>query len=295
MGAPAPQGVAASGQPPLAERNGVGANAVVSGTITAVGPTVPFAFRGPINLIIGAAVTKTLTTTAASLAATLNSATNVAAGGSINSANVPPGTTIGVLSGTDVTLAVPPVTIYGVTNTAQAKISGLISTTGLLGAAVSGYGIAAGATVTAIDTAAIAPGANNSGSPGAVSISVTPSAVVGSNSVPQPFVFTRTGNAITATGADAAAIITGVGSVYVGQVQLERSFDGGSTFWPCNIGGSGAIAMWDAGTPVSITYGEPEKNVLYRLNCLAYTSGNIAYRISQTGAAAESLAIAPPI
>ena len=47
------------------------------------------------------------------------------------------------------------------------------------------------------------------------------------------------------------------------------------------------------GTPVSLTFGEPERNVLYRTNCLAYTSGTINYRISQTGGANESLAIGP--
>jgi hypothetical protein len=77
-------------------------------------------------------------------------------------------------------------------------------------------------------------------------------------------------------------------------VQLERSFDGGATFIAGNIG-AGALAQFTgaAVTPVDLTFGEPEKNVLYRLNCLAWTSGTINFRISQTGGAAESLAIGP--
>lgn len=93
------------------------------------------------------------------------------------------------------------------------------------------------------------------------------------------------------SGTDAAAIVTGAGILYVGTVQIERSFDGGRTWIVCNVGGSGQLAQYNAGTPVSLTFGEPEKQVLYRLNCVAYTSGVINYRISQTGGAAESLAI----
>jgi hypothetical protein len=34
---------------------------------------------------------------------------------------------------------------------------------------------------------------------------------------------------------------------------------------------------------------EPEKGVLYRLNCIAFTSGTINYRISTTGQAGTTL------
>ena len=56
---------------------------------------------------------------------------------------------------------------------------------------------------------------------------------------------------------------------------------------------AGALAQFTAGTPVSVTFGEPEKNVLYRLNCIAYTSGTINYRFSQTAGANEALNFGP--
>jgi hypothetical protein len=55
----------------------------------------------------------------------------------------------------------------------------------------------------------------------------------------------------------------------------------------------GTLAQWTTGTPVSITFGEPERNVNYRLNCIVYSSGLITYRFSQTGGANESLSIGP--
>lgn len=95
----------------------------------------------------------------------------------------------------------------------------------------------------------------------------------------------------TATGADTTAKFTSATISYVGNIQLERSFDGGATWIVCNIGGSGALAQWSAGTPVSLSFGEPEREVQYRLNCLTYSSGTINYRISATGQAAVSLSV----
>ena len=60
-------------------------------------------------------------------------------------------------------------------------------------------------------------------------------------------------------------------------------------------GGAGAQAVWTTGTDVSIVVGEPEKGVLYRLNCTAISEGPINYRFSTTGMAAVSLAIGTPI
>lgn len=79
-------------------------------------------------------------------------------------------------------------------------------------------------------------------------------------------------------------------------VRLERTFDGGTTWVVCGIGGAGMQAVWN--TPnqdVSVIVGEPEKGVGYRLNCTAFTSGPVNYRLSATGGAALSLAVASPI
>ena len=294
MALPAPASVDAAGIPPLGDQ----ATNVLSGSFAAVGPTAPFAFRGPMNLALWGSINTALTTTAGSLSASVASATGLAAGAAINSVNVPFGTTIGALSGTAVTLALPPITIYGTLNPSNARISGLASTTGLVGATVTVPSIAensvipAGTTILSIIQAAV-PATNISpGTPGIALMSASPTSVVTTNQ-PIALQFAQTGNAITASGADSKAIFTGAAVTYSGTVQVERSFDGGATFLCCNVGGSGQLAQYTAGTPINITFGEPEKQVLYRLNCTIYTSGTANYRISQTGGAAESLAIGP--
>ena len=149
----------------------------------------------------------------------------------------------------------------------------------LVGSTVSGPGIVVGTTV--LSTPA----------DGSVVLSAAPTSAASLNA-PVPFRFALAGAAVVA-GVDTAAVFTGAGVAYSGTVQLERSFDGGGTWLVCNIGGAGALAQYNSGTPVSLTFGEPEQDVLYRLNCVAYTSGTINYRISQTGGAAESLAVGP--
>jgi hypothetical protein len=302
MGIPAGIGVAAAGLPNAGDQ----ANAVVSGQITAVGPTAPFACRGPMNAAIWNSINTALTTTKGSLAATVASATGLAAGNAINSINVPDGTTIGALAGTNVTLALPPVTYPasgantingGVTLPPGSNVAALLGATVTVPSTgnANGFGTAtlpAGTTVVAINQTDIAPSSNSPGRPGIIVLS-NAFTVVQSNNLPVPLQFAPTGNAITTTGADAKATFTGALVTWDATVQLERSFDGGSTFIVCNIGGTGTLAQYLDLASVSLTFGEPEKEVLYRLNCIEYTSGTINYRISQTGGAAESLAIGP--
>lgn len=287
-------GTAASGIPPLGDQ----ATAVLLGQITAVGPTAPFAFRGPMNLSIWDSINTALTTTAGSLTASVNSATGLAAGNAINSVNLPRGSTIGVLSGTTVTLALAPRTHRG-TISAGGQITLAGPTDRLLGATVTvpsasvqGITLPANTTVTAVLQAYVAPSLNDQkGVPGIIQLSANPTLIPG-DPAPRAFQFALTGNGVVVTGADAAATFTGSGITFNATVQLERSFDGGLTWIACNLGTAGAIAQWLTG-PISFTFGEPEKQTLYRLNCLAYTSGTINYRISQTGGANESLAIGP--
>jgi hypothetical protein len=66
---------------------------------------------------------------------------------------------------------------------------------------------------------------------------------------------------------------------FVGTVQLERSFDGGATWIVAAKDTSGTAAAYTA--PCSLVCSEPESGVIYRLNCTAYTSGTVSYRISQ--------------
>lgn len=298
MGIPAPNGVDAAGLPNLGDQ----ANAVLAGVISAVGPTAAFAFRGPMNLAMWNSTTRTLTTTAGSLAATVDSATGVIAGGSIKSTNVPPGTTVGAISGTNVTLALMPLTYQA---SGLGLASALVtlppgsSVANLVGAAVSvpsnaeQVTLPSGTTVVAVVQADIAPSLNGPGQPGVIRLSNAPTVVPPKSDTYTPLQFAPTGNAITTTGADAAASVSDSTTAFDATVQIERSFDGGATFLACNIGGNGQVASYVDLTTVQLTFGEPEKNVLYRLNCLEYTAGTINYRFSQTGGAAESLAIGP--
>ena len=87
----------------------------------------------------------------------------------------------------------------------------------------------------------------------------------------------------------------GPNGAWVGTVRLERSFDGGTTWIVCGVGGGGQQAIWTTGTDLSFIIGECEKGVLYRLNCSAWASGTINWRFSTTGAAAMSLSVASVI
>ena len=69
-----------------------------------------------------------------------------------------------------------------------------------------------------------------------------------------------------------------ISGTFVATVRLERSFDGGSTWHPCTRSDGGA-RQWTA--PISIVVREPEDGVEYRLNCTAFTSGTVDYRLSQ--------------
>lgn len=115
----------------------------------------------------------------------------------------------------------------------------------------------------------------------------------------------------TATGQSASFLCWGPFNLFIygssgpngawnGAVRLERSFDGGTTWVVCGIGGDGTQAVWPsaaggAGTDVSVVVGEPEKGMLYRLNCTVRNSGTINYRMSATGQAALSMAVASVI
>lgn len=301
MGIAAQYGISASGQP----NAGDGANAVASGVLSAVGPSAPFSFRGPMNLELWASYNTALTTTLASLTATIGAAGALAIGSSINSANVLPGSTLKTITGTSITIAPPPLSFWSTIlangqvtippGTAGVFAALLLGATVALQSNVAGVTLPAGTTVTGIIQNDVAATNISAGRPAILQLSNPPTGLTPNNGT-IPLVFTPTANSVVTAGADALASFTGAAIVYTGTVQLERSFDGGRTWLVCNVGSGGTLAQWNAGTPVSITFGEPEKNVLYRLNALAYTGiagTTLNYRISQTGGAAESLAIGP--
>lgn len=269
MGIPALAGVSASGLPPAGDK----ANAVVSGTITAVGPTQPFAFRGRVNIALYASYNTSLTTTNGSLTASVGTSGAIAAGTSIKSANVPAGTTFGAFTGPGGTLALPAITLWGFTDAGASQINGVERTSGLIGATISGPGIQAGTTITSIVQEMVPATIHNPQVRGVFGLSL-PVTAVPAIVARQPFLVGLGSNAVV-SGTDAAAIFTGSAITYTATINLERSFDGGSTW--IHIGAA----------PLDIS--EAEACVLYRLNCTAYTSGTINYRISQTGVAATAL------
>ncbi len=65
---------------------------------------------------------------------------------------------------------------------------------------------------------------------------------------------------------------------FVATVQLERSFDGGTTYAPLSGSTIGTTITFT--TPTTFIGNETERGVLYRVNCTAYTSGTANVRIS---------------
>ncbi len=87
----------------------------------------------------------------------------------------------------------------------------------------------------------------------------------------------------TATGQSSAIAFYGPFSValwgtFAGTVQVQKSFDGGTTWIPYGADDTGAIPVVSA--PVSFRAVESELGVNYRLACTAFTSGTINYRLS---------------
>ena len=88
----------------------------------------------------------------------------------------------------------------------------------------------------------------------------------------------------TGTGQSASRRVQGQFNVslwgtFVGTISVERSFDNGATWINCSRDTAGTDNAFTA--PTTQVLNEPENGVLYRVNCTAFTSGTINYRISQ--------------
>lgn len=93
--------------------------------------------------------------------------------------------------------------------------------------------------------------------------------------------FTGTGQSagITVKGVDdqrGHPLNVSLWGTFVGTVRVERTFDNGTTWLPMTALGS-AINFTG---PASEVFDEGEAGVQYRLNCTAFTSGTINYRLS---------------
>lgn len=288
MGIPALPGVSGSNRN-QADR----ANAVVFGTFAALGASAPLSVWGPMNVVVWGELADALTTTAGSANVTAASATGSVNGDTLVSANLPPGTTI--LSGgagTALVATFPPQFWQGVIVNGSAIINFPAASSGpslpadlttLIGATIlnSDY-FASGTTILAADNTLrrlTASAAATAGPP---------------NNQPAFIEFKPTGNAVKTSGADANALIMGPATAINLTLQLERSFDGGRKWIACNLGGDATLAQWVLTKPLSLSFGEPEAGMLYRLNCLAFaavTNVTVRYRLSTTGQASTSLSV----
>lgn len=78
--------------------------------------------------------------------------------------------------------------------------------------------------------------------------------------------------------AKRGALNVTIWGTFSGTVQIERSFDGGSTWFVLDKDTSGTDLTFTA--PQSVVIDEPENGVLYAVNCTNYVSGTINFRLS---------------
>jgi hypothetical protein len=90
--------------------------------------------------------------------------------------------------------------------------------------------------------------------------------------------FTATGQSSALTPVAGRGFNISLWGTFVATVRLERSFDGGTTWLPITANGTGLMNFTAA---CSEQWSDDEVGVQYRLNCTAYTSGTVNYRISQ--------------
>lgn len=269
------------------------ANGVVTGVIAAVGAGKPFSVWGPMNFVLYTTVNLSLQVTKGSNGATIGGAgANVNVGDTVKSSLVPPGTTVLTNSAGTATLAFPTQTWPGQLVAGQPIIrfpNGVptgLNLNALVGATIAAAGQSYfGSGVTVLSVGADGLSLNLSAAP--ASVPTTPT--------PIPIEFALTANCITASGTDNNALFIGSGITMNGTFILERSFDGGPTWIGCNVGGSGTLAKYvNPANPLSITFGDPEMAMLYRINCTAFGSNSgvvINYRFSTTGQAAVSVSV----
>ncbi len=101
------------------------------------------------------------------------------------------------------------------------------------------------------------------------------------------FVVTGT---FTATGVSPYFVVYGpfnisVWGTFSGTVLVQRSFDGGTT-WLTRTDTPSGSGSFTASTSFALS--EPERGVLYQLDCSAYVSGTVNYRMSGTGVSTTS-------
>lgn len=89
----------------------------------------------------------------------------------------------------------------------------------------------------------------------------------------------------TEAGTSSAIVLYGdfnfsLRGTFAATIVLEKSFDGGTTWIPVSLDGTGSpVSLVSQGA--SIVTQEVEAGMLYRVNCPSYASGSAFWRISQ--------------
>lgn len=90
----------------------------------------------------------------------------------------------------------------------------------------------------------------------------------------------------TGTGQSQPVAVLGKASILIeggiGTVHIEKSFNDGSTYFVSSKNSDGNAASYTTASNVAFNghIDEPMSRIKYRLNCTAYTSGSINYRIT---------------
>lgn len=290
MAVPASPGLAANDKSATSQDR---ANALVTGTLTAVGPGKAMPAWGPLNFMAYGVIAGALTIAASGTnAGAVVSVTNINVGDSVQSTLVPAGTTVKTSGGgTALTFAFPTQTwqcnlIKSAAITFPNGVPGGLTLSTLVGAAVSdpnGY-FGSGVTVLGVGADGVS-----------LLLSAAPTSLPTLNA-PVPVEFALTANCLVA-GVDSAATYSGAATPFGASVitlQVERSLDGGSTWVCANIGGSGQPAQFaNPAAPINVSFAEPEAGALYRVNATAFstlvTNTTCTYRWSATGQASTIL------
>lgn len=89
---------------------------------------------------------------------------------------------------------------------------------------------------------------------------------------------TFTAQGQTSQAVQSAPLLSvGLGGTFSATVLIERSPDGGSTWYPCSTDATGTIAQYVA--PMSVDVVSAAHGMLYRLHCTAYATGTVIYFI----------------
>jgi hypothetical protein len=109
---------------------------------------------------------------------------------------------------------------------------------------------------------------------------VTAPAYSASDVTPVSGTLTATGQSASFTPLAGRPFNVSVQGTFVATCQLERQIN--SIWQPLTVSASGSVVqLYKWSSPASEIVVEPEFGIPYRINCTAYTSGAIPYKVSQ--------------